>query len=451
MKRMLSILSMLIVVVMLLSACAPAATPTTAPAQPQAQPTQAAQAPAEPTKTLNVWWQEKDAYGDKLKELSAEFEKEHPGVKVNITTYTFEDLMKTLPLAMTQPDGPDVAQVNQGLAVFAPLVKAGRLLPLDDYAKKYGWDKTFSAGLLARNSFTPDGKQYGEGTLYGISLSSEIVGVYYNKKMFADNGWTLPKTFEEFDALLKTIKDKGITPLALGIASDAGPAIHYYSAIQHLLVTRQWVDDFVYGRNNVSFEIPENQQAGEKLMEWVKAGYFTEGYEGITGDDMAKLYSQGKAAMLVSGNWWANVLVAADPNNWGFFPLPGYAGKDAMAIGGLGLMLSINKDTKNPDLAAEYINYLVSEKSADAIASTGQLPSRAISANAKVDPLLKDIIAAFQQMNAKNGIGHYIDWAAPTMYDELKANLQEMLASRITPAEFDTRIEKVYSDYLKSK
>lgn len=447
MKRTLSFVSLWVILAMLLAACQPAA--TQAPAQPPVQ--QPTEAPKQEAVTLNVWWQEANEYGNKLKELSTAFEGEHPGVKVNITTYTFEDLMKTLPLAMTQPDGPDIAQVNQGLSVMGPLVKAGRLLPLDDYAKKYGWDQTFSAGLLNRNRFTPDGKQFGEGTLYGVSVSAEIVGVYYNRKIFSDNGWKIPQTFEEFDALLKTIKDKGVTPLAVGIAGDAGPAIHYYSAIQQLLVSRQWLDDFVYGRNNVSFDTPENQQAAEKLMEWVKNGYFIKGFEGITGDDMAKLFSQGEAAMLLSGNWWANVLVKADPTNWGFFPLPPYSGKQNMAVGGLGLMLSINKDSKNADLAAEYINYLVTEKSADAIASVGQLPSRAISANAQVDPLLKDIIAAFTSMNAKNGIGHYIDWAAPTMYDELKANLQEMLASKITPKEFTARIEKVYSDYLKSR
>jgi raffinose/stachyose/melibiose transport system substrate-binding protein len=442
MKRIVTILSLILATTMLLGACKPA--PTATPVKPT-------EAPLAEVKTLNVWWQEANVYGDKLKELAAQFEKENPGVKINITTYTFEDLMKTLPLAMGQPDGPDIAQVNQGLAVLGALVKAGRLLPMDNYIPKYGWDKTFSSGLLDRNRFTPDGKQFGEGTLWGISVSAEIVGVYYNRKIFTDNNYQVPKTFEDFEALLKTIKEKGITPLALGISGDAGPAIHYFSAIQHLLVTRQWLDDFVYGRNNVSFEIPENKQAADLELSWVDAGYFTPGYEGINADDMAKLFSQGQAAMLISGNWWANTFVQVDPNNWGFFVLPPFAGKENMAIGGVGLPLCINKGTKYPDLAVEFINYLVTEKSADAIASIGQLPSRSISSNATPDPLLKDIIAAFNEMNKKNAIGHYIDWAAPTMYDELKAALQELLGKQITSADFTKNIEQVYTDYLKTK
>ena len=33
-----------------------------------------------------------------------------------------------------------------------------------------------------------------------------------------------------------------------------------HGTIEHLLVTRQWLDDFVYGRNNVSFDTPENDE-----------------------------------------------------------------------------------------------------------------------------------------------------------------------------------------------
>jgi raffinose/stachyose/melibiose transport system substrate-binding protein len=116
----------------------------------------------------------------------------------------------------------------------------------------------------------------------------------------------------------------------------------------------------------------------------------------------------------------------------------------------LGVPFSVNKNTKNPDLAAEYINWLVSRDSANQIAAVGQLTSAPLGA-VEINPLLKDIATTFEQNNKNNTIGHYIDWAAPTLFDELGAASQELLAQRVTPEEFTARIEKVYADFLATR
>lgn len=408
-------------------------------------------ASAQETKTLVVWDNETGPYGDLIDQINADFEAAHPGVKVERTRYTIDDLMNTLPLAMAQPGGPDVAQVNQGQTAMGRLVRAGLLLPIDSYAEKYGWTQLFSEGLLARNRFT-DKLEFGAGNLYGISVSAEIVGVFYNKKILADNGVAVPTTFEEFEAALKTLKEKGVTPLAMASGGNAIPAFHVFSAIQHLKVTREWLDDFIYGRNNVSFDIPENREAAQIALNWAKAGYYSEGHEGVIGDDLPKMFLPDKAAMMLSGNWYtANIVEVGKPDEYGFFTLPGIGGKPEMAIGGLAIPFGINKNSQNADLAAEYINFLVSQETADRLASIGQLPSRSISANAKVDPVLRDVIAAFDEHNQRNAIGHYIDWAAPKLFEELGAAIQELYASRITPEEFTARMQTVYAEYLASR
>jgi raffinose/stachyose/melibiose transport system substrate-binding protein len=403
------------------------------------------------TTSLIVWDQETGPYGDLFDKMNAAFEAAHPGVKIERSRYTLDDLMNALPLAMTQPDAPDVAQVNQGQTSMGRLVKAGLLLPLDDYATKYGWDKLFSEGLLARNRFT-DKAEFGVGHLLGISVSAEIVGVYWNKKIFKANGVEVPKTFEDFEALLKKFKDKGVVPLAMATSGNAIPGFHVFSAIQHLKVTRQWMDDFIFGRNNVSFDIPENQQAAEIAQNWAKAGYYAPGYEGVNSDDLPKTFVPDKTAMMLSGNWYAaQVVEAGKPGDYGFFALPGFGGKSGMTIGGPGIPFGISKSSKNPDLAAEYINYLVSQENADRIASIGQLPARAISKDVKIDPLLKDMIDVYNEANSRNAVGHYIDWAAPKLFEELGAGTQELFAGRITPKEFTARMQKVYADYLASR
>lgn len=50
------------------------------------------------------------------------------------------------------------------------------------------------------------------GRIYGIPLPISAMGLYYNKKLFADNGWAYPTSVDEFITLAKKIKASGITP-----------------------------------------------------------------------------------------------------------------------------------------------------------------------------------------------------------------------------------------------
>jgi ABC-type sugar transport system ATPase subunit len=60
-------------------------------------------------------------------------------------------------------------------------VKAGLILPLDKYSKAYGWEQSFSPQSLQQFKWSPDGKTFGTGTLYGIAQSGQSTGVFANK------------------------------------------------------------------------------------------------------------------------------------------------------------------------------------------------------------------------------------------------------------------------------
>src|SRR2546423_14945479 len=79
---------------------------------------------------------------------------------------------------MSGNNPPDVAAGNQGYQVDGELVKAGLILPLDKYAKAYGWEKSFSDLALQQFKWSPDGKQFGTGSIYGGAQSGQAVGVF---------------------------------------------------------------------------------------------------------------------------------------------------------------------------------------------------------------------------------------------------------------------------------
>ncbi len=442
MKKSSILLSFALALMILLSACAKAG-----------QPAEQTKAPETKEQVLLVWDQfYRDEESKVIETLNAEFEAAHPGVKIQREVKVLEDLKATVKLALTKADGPDVAQVNQGRNDMGALVEAGLLLPLNSYLEKYNWGTVFSTSVASRNSFTEDGKTFGTGNLYGVSPTAEVVGVFYNKDIFKKNGWEVPTTFEDFEALLAKIKKAGVTPISFG-SLDGWNAIHEFSAIQHLLVSSDYINNFTYGVNNVSFDTPENRQAAQILQDWANAGYFSEGFPGIGYDDSNNLFKAGTGAMTITGSWLAPELMVGTDQKFGFFLLPPYSGKSGLAIGGVGIPFAIRKTSDKQELAAEYLNWMISPRAAELWAEAGMLPAMALPKDSKVDTknLFGDTLIAWNTINQGNAVGHYIDWATPTIYDTLVAELQKLLGGISTPANFTEAVEADYGAYLKSK
>jgi len=451
MKKFTLAISIFLALSMLLAACQtvpPAAT------QAVAEPTKA-EVPAQisETQTLVVWDQfYRDVESKVMETLNQEFEAAHPGVKIERVVKNLDDLKVTEKLALAEANGPDVAQVNQGRSDMGALVQANLLLPLNDYYTKLGWDKIVTSSIASRNSFTADGKTMGSGNIYGVSPTAEVVGVYYNKTLFNKNGWTVPATFEEFMTLLGTIKAAGVTPISFG-SLDGWNAIHEFSAIQHLLVSPEYINNLVYGTGAVSFDTPENQLAAQLLLQAAAAGYFTDGYAGIGYDDSNKTFKAGEGAMTITGSWLASELIEGTDQEFGFFLLPGMAGKPGMAIGGVGIPFAIRQGTPKADLAAEYLTWMISPRAAQLWAEISYMPAMEVPADTKIEEgsLFADTLKAWDTVNKASLVGHYIDWATPTFYDTLVAELQKVLGGVTTPAEFTAAVEKDYSAFLATQ
>ncbi len=456
MKKVTLILSVVLTLSMVLAACA-APAPTEAPVVPEAPaeteaPAAVTEAPAAAEEVTLVVWDQfyRDVESEVMETLNAEFEAAHPGVKIERVIKTLDDLKVTLKLALAQEDGPDVAQVNQGRSDMGAMVQAGLLLPLNDYAAAYKWDERFSPSVASRNSFTEDGVTFGQGNLYGVSPTAEVVGVFYNKTLFEANGWTVPTTFDEFETLLAGIRDAGMTPISFG-SLDGWNAIHEFSSVQHLLVTLDHINDFVFGVNNASFDTPENQEAARIMQDWVEKGYFSADFSGIGYDDSNKLFKAGvDGAMTITGSWLAGELVGDTDQEFGFFLLPANADQTRLAIGGVGIPFAIRKTTAHADLAAEYLDWMTSTRAAELWAGAGMLPAMPLPEGyaAEGNPLFNDTLVAWNAINSENAVGHYIDWATPTFYDTIVAELQKLFGLVTTPAEFTAAVQLDYAAFL---
>ena len=398
-----------------------------------------------------VFWDSNNSGGlqEIVETLGQEFEASHEGVTVEHQGFETDQLVEQLQRAIQSDEGPQISQINQGETSMGPLVRADAIIPMEQYAEQYGWNDLLSPGLIARNRYSEDGTQIGEGPIWGLSQTAEIVGFYYNRQIFADNEIEVPATFADLEAAMQTFKDAGVTPLVFGNL-NAEPAIHLYGEIHGTMTTREYLDGLIYRTGDQSWDTEEIRQAAAKLQEWQENGFLLEGFEGINPDDAWPLFAGGGGAMLMQGSWQAPDLAAEMAENVGFFLMPPQeAGGIVLHVGGVGIPYGILATAEDPDLAAEFIDTLVSERALELMIEQSALPAMPIPPEMiEPDTLAGDLYTAWNAANEADAIGHFMDWATPTFADTLKAELQRLLGGETTPEAFAQALQADYADFL---
>jgi raffinose/stachyose/melibiose transport system substrate-binding protein len=169
-------------------------------------------APAEP-KEITLWITDfnQQQFDDFGRTVIDSFNSSHPDYKVKATIVQHYD--RELKLALSAGKGPDVL-FTKGPSYLVQYSKTGFVIPLDNYASKYGWGKRFVESMLNLQRLN--------GKLYGLPDEYESMFLYYNKTLFEKNGWTPPKTLAELQKIADDAKSKGITPFAAGNANWKG-------------------------------------------------------------------------------------------------------------------------------------------------------------------------------------------------------------------------------------
>lgn len=400
--------------------------------------------------TLTVWDQNTDGgIADAQTQLNDAFMKQYPNVKIERTAQSFADLKTTLKLALSSNTPPDVVQANQGYPDMGAFVQAGMLRPMDDYAALYGWDSYYPKGLLKQNSFSSDGTQWQGDTLFGVSQTGELVGVYYNKKLLAQLGLNAPSTLSDLESDMQKAKAAGILPLAFGNL-EKSPGIHLFGVTQAAVAGATAVNDLVSGTSGSWTDAP-TVAAAQDVADWASKGYLTPGANGVSRDDALAAFSSGGALFNITGTWQQQTLTTAMGDDVGFVALDSADGTPA-TTGGQGLAWAITSKSAHPDVAAAYIDFITNAKAAQVLLDTGNLPTVLPSGYApKEGTLAADIAAQYRAVQAANGVVPYLDYSTPTFYDTLTAAVQDLVAGQATPQKFTETLQADYSAFLKSK
>jgi raffinose/stachyose/melibiose transport system substrate-binding protein len=334
-------------------------------------------------------------------------------------------------------------------------VKAGLILPLNEYAKAYGWDKSYTPETLQQFTWSDDGTTFGTGTLWGVAQSGQSVGVFANMAKLRDAGIDPAnlKTFSDFEDALATLREKlpaDEPVIALGNKDQFG-AIHLWGGIQGAFTPAQDIRDWIFHKDGATFDTEGNLESLKHLKEWADKGYLGKGDSfNARGDaDAAIAFGKGEGAFMIGGNW--NAATARDGlgKDAAFFDMPpGDSGKE-VAIGSLSVPMHISAKTKNPDLAAAYLDAITGPTAGTALVDTAQVPAATDTDAEPSDTLGKDVKAGWDKLVAEGGLTLYPDWSSPTMLQTMGQTFQEMLEGRIQPEEVVKKTQEDWDGYHK--
>lgn len=282
-----------------------------------------------------------------------EYMEENQNVTIEVEALD-EEAYKTKFKAYSMEGMPDVVSIWGQPAFLDEVVDAGVLAELDqgDYA-----DYKFIEGSL--NGFTYDGK------LYGLPRNTDVACIYYNQKMFEDNQWDVPETYDELLELAGKISDAGMIPMAMD-GGDGWPMAVYLSDLLFQLAGTESSEIIADAIATGDFTDENLVKATEILKESADVKLFQNGYDSQDYATAMNLFTNGQAAMFYMGSWESSMALNEDipeeiRENIRVFTMPSVKGgkaakTDIAAWNGGGYGVSAKSEIKEE--AVKFINYM---------------------------------------------------------------------------------------------
>ncbi len=291
MKRF-TLITILLLLAMVVTACGPKATPTAAPAtaapQPTAAPVVEATAPPVTAAADSVGASEAGARSKGLTELADAYAGKYKGTKVSMNgPFTDEDAVKfnnsmkafetatgidiqyegskefetSITVRLQAGDLPDVADFPQP-GLLGTFVKQGKAIPVSKVINPDWLKENYLQSWLDMATYTgPDGKADMYGVWQRFNGKSQV---WYPKKAWDAAGYKIPTTWEELLALQDQIVSDGDTPWCVGIESGTAtgwPATDWTEEMMLRTTSLENYDKWVKGE--LKFASPEVKKAIE--------------------------------------------------------------------------------------------------------------------------------------------------------------------------------------------
>lgn len=311
------------------------------------------------------------ADGPFLLSVIEEFEKLHPNVTIEPIAMAMNELYKNLLTMATAGDLPDVFTMQD--AYMAKAVEMGMVADLTDLMGQEWLDGTLPVAV--------EGCKVGD-TLAFMPWQNNTLAMIYRKDLFEEKNLEIPETWDEFVEVAKALTedtdgDGKIDRYGAAFCGTRNDSAE--SRFQTLAMTfGGWLVKEENGEIISQVDSPEFRQAMEFFVDAaVNQGIMPEGFVETGYPEAYTMCAADQACMFFGASNVFGAMFKANPDmrdKWSSFPMPHAEGVEPITTFGT-LGMSISATSEHPEMAAEFLKFLTNKENSVAWSeATGRLP-----------------------------------------------------------------------------
>lgn len=372
--------------------------------------------------TLKMWTLDNTGYPEFIAQAAEAFKAIHPNVTIVHETFPGDQYKTGIQIALVGSAPPDVF-FNWAGEDAKRLVADGLVLDLTDLGTaEGGFRQTLSEGW--QETFAYDGK------IYGVPVDAVSVYLYLNKDFFAEHDLKAPETFTQLTDLCKAVRaiDPNIVPLPLGNAGRWKGAHIMTMLNERVMGEANSAADYDLTRDaDALFTDPGYAEAFTKLLAMQEAGCFEDAPNATDAELADVMFQSGASPMSWCGTWCMADMDAAGVNyEMVRFPVMEDGKGDPGAYFMVPEGYQVSAKTANPELATEWVSFLVSDAQAEKFAE-----------------ILKFLPSNANTIDQVDGATEHFKWAAADMasYTEGVNVLDVKLEASVAEAYLNATVE----------
>ena len=305
-----------------------------------------------------AWWGSQSRH-DRTIQVIEMFEANHPDTEIIFEPSNWNDYWTKMAIQAAGNNLPDIMQQDHDF--IQEWVSRGLIIPLDDYMGTIIDTSTISEVFLAGGMINDK--------LYGINLGNNSQTIALDVDAFESAGLNLPSTdwtWTEFEEVAMKLHE------TLGIWA-IGPGLYKDKMWKSLYLSQ---GDWAYSDDGKSLGYEDDQIFVDYLkmvQRLIDAGAMP-----TRAEDVAEFVGQGIEALPIVSKrsamdmFWSNQIVAVgtaagEGRNFKMWHLPRLESGASQNYIKPSMFFSITKNSQNPELAAEFINFFTNSLEANEV------------------------------------------------------------------------------------
>ena len=357
---------------------------------------------------------------DPFKTVAENYMKENPNVIIDVQLIPTEQFKTIIQAKFAANDAPDIFPVFNEPQTY------------EYFSNGYIADLSKMTKIIRRMNPGADSPLRTEdGKLFALPVEVQLIYAYYNRDMFKASGLTIPKTWDQFLSVCKTLKEKGLVPIALGHKDSWVTQMIPYALSASLVHHKD--PKFLKLAMQAKAKYADNpgwQDIMRKYKELITAGYIQDGSLSTSFEQALQMFATGKAGITVNGTWAMGTINDMKPQfAVGGFPVPPNAGDKPAASASINGGYTLSARSKNLNEARKFLEYMVSPKSLKIyLKDKGPSPFKDVQVD--LSPAINEVVTLEKGMPMYN----FDNWAMGVQ-DVFMRSIQELIAGTMTGAE----------------